>query len=190
VYTKKFVGTARVQSMWARRRRVYETVRCPFVCPSICLSQHGLTAANPLLQVCCCWPGKHEISIDCGGSGNECGQCHVVSVRSSWKQTGFMRLSTYTTSEAAGNSLKCLDVSRIYTKLPWNLVQAFRNHDSSPDFDHTSFAEREQQTLYACRGNVHRESKTTIYHTLVHTFIKMLIDLKILSLTDSLVNLQ
>ena len=29
------------------RNRVYETVRCP----SVCLSQHGPTAANPLLQV-------------------------------------------------------------------------------------------------------------------------------------------
>jgi len=37
----------------------------PSVCLSTCLSQHGPTAANPLLQVCCCGPGSQEISIDC-----------------------------------------------------------------------------------------------------------------------------
>ena len=31
------------------RSRVYETVRCPSVRPSVCLSQHRTTAANPLL---------------------------------------------------------------------------------------------------------------------------------------------
>jgi len=31
---------------------------------SVCLSQHGPTAANPLLQVCCCEPGRQEMSID------------------------------------------------------------------------------------------------------------------------------
>ena len=38
------------------RSRVYETVRWPSDCPS--------TAANPLLQVCCCGPGGQEMSID------------------------------------------------------------------------------------------------------------------------------
>ena len=33
------------------RSRVYETVRSPHVC----LYQQVHTAANPLLQVCCCW---------------------------------------------------------------------------------------------------------------------------------------
>ena len=36
---------------------------------SVRLSQHGLTAADPLLQVCCCGPGGQEISIDCCSSG-------------------------------------------------------------------------------------------------------------------------
>ena len=44
---------------------VYETV----LCPSVCLSLHGPTTSNPLLQVCCCGPGGHEISIDCCSSG-------------------------------------------------------------------------------------------------------------------------
>jgi len=35
------------------RSSVYETVQCPSICPS----QHGLLAADPLLQVCCCEPG-------------------------------------------------------------------------------------------------------------------------------------
>ena len=43
---------------------------------SVCLS----TAANQLLQVCCCGPGGREISTDAAAAG-ECGQCHVVSVR-------------------------------------------------------------------------------------------------------------
>ena len=37
--------------------RVYETVQCP----SVCLSQHGPTAAHPLLHVCCCGRGGQEI---------------------------------------------------------------------------------------------------------------------------------
>jgi len=32
---------------------------------SVCLSQHGPTAAIPLLVVCCRGPGEQEISIDC-----------------------------------------------------------------------------------------------------------------------------
>jgi len=38
---------------------MHETVPCP--------PQLGLTAANPLLQDCCCGPGRQEISIDSGG---------------------------------------------------------------------------------------------------------------------------
>ena len=38
-----------------------------------------------LLQVCCCGPGRQEISIDCctahSSAAGECGQWHVVSVR-------------------------------------------------------------------------------------------------------------
>jgi len=37
---------------------------CLSVCPSI-----WVTAANPLLQVCCCGPDGQEISIDCCSSG-------------------------------------------------------------------------------------------------------------------------
>jgi len=47
------------------RSRVYETVRSPHVC----LYQQVHTAANPLLQVCCCGPGGQEISIDCCTAG-------------------------------------------------------------------------------------------------------------------------
>jgi len=36
-----------------------------YVRPSVCLSQHGPTAANALLQVCYCAPNGQEISIDC-----------------------------------------------------------------------------------------------------------------------------
>jgi len=32
------------------------------LCPSVLI---GPTAANPVLQVCCCVPGGQEISIDC-----------------------------------------------------------------------------------------------------------------------------
>jgi len=59
------------------RSRVYETVRCP----SVCLSQHGPSAANPLLQVCCCGSGRQEIRSIAAGAAGKCGQCHVVSVR-------------------------------------------------------------------------------------------------------------
>ena len=49
------------------RSRVNETVRCP----SVCLSPHVSicpTAANLLLQVCCCAPLWQDISIDCCSS--------------------------------------------------------------------------------------------------------------------------
>ena len=60
------------------RCRLCVTVRCPSVCPSVCLFQHGPTAAGLLtVGVCSCGPGGREILMDCC----ECGQCHVVSVR-------------------------------------------------------------------------------------------------------------
>jgi len=42
----------------------------------------------PLLRVCCCGPGGHEISIECCTAGaqqqrraaGECRQCHLVSI--------------------------------------------------------------------------------------------------------------
>ena len=40
------------------RSKVYKTV----LCLSVCLSQHGPTAANPLLQVCSCGSGWQKIS--------------------------------------------------------------------------------------------------------------------------------
>jgi len=57
---------------------------CPAsVCLSVCLSQHGPQQRSLLL-----WPGRQEMSIDCCtahscSAAGECGQCHVVSVRSS-----------------------------------------------------------------------------------------------------------
>ena len=58
------------------RSRVCETERCP----SVCLSQHGPAAANPLLQVCCCWPGDWLRRQRLAGGECDCGQWHVVSV--------------------------------------------------------------------------------------------------------------
>ena len=40
------------------------------MCSKVCLSQHGTTAANPLLlQAWCCEPDGQKISIDCCSSG-------------------------------------------------------------------------------------------------------------------------
>ena len=36
-----------------------------------CLFQHGPTAANPRLQVCCCGSGGLEITIDCCTAGDQ-----------------------------------------------------------------------------------------------------------------------
>jgi len=47
-------------SVVSTRSMVYVTVRCLSVRLSICLSQHGPIAANPLLQVCCCGPGRQD----------------------------------------------------------------------------------------------------------------------------------
>ena len=59
--------------------RVYETVRCPSVCPSVPLSQHAQQqrTATPLLQVCSCGLGKEMISIDCCSRSMQ--QANVVS---------------------------------------------------------------------------------------------------------------
>ena len=77
------------------RNRFYVAALCPSVRLSVRLSQHEPTAANPLLQVCCCGPGRQEISIHRCMAGaqqhrhaaGKCGQCHVVSVRSSWTRS-------------------------------------------------------------------------------------------------------
>jgi len=56
-----FIGIYWHHAACGTRSMVCEMVLCPFVCPSVCLSirlsQHGLTAANPPLPVCCCGPG-------------------------------------------------------------------------------------------------------------------------------------
>ena len=72
-----FFGTARMQS------RIYASVGRPyvrfFVCPSVC----PYVFPSKLLL----WRGRQEITIDCctahSSAAGECGQCHVVSVRSS-----------------------------------------------------------------------------------------------------------
>ena len=68
---------------WHCPRRIrsgfYESVRCP----SVHLSQHGPTAGGLLLWAHAGTAGR--TSIDCCSGG--CGQCHVVSVRSSRTQT-------------------------------------------------------------------------------------------------------
>ena len=54
--------------------------------PSVCLSQHGRTAANALLQVRCCGPrqaGAIDRLLQRRRAAGECGQWHVVSVRTS-----------------------------------------------------------------------------------------------------------
>ena len=54
------------------RSRVYETVRCPSVRPSVCLSQHRTTAANPLLarragDIDRLLHGRRSAAAMCGG---------------------------------------------------------------------------------------------------------------------------
>ena len=70
--------------VWHCQHTMQSTVYVSVVCLSICLSQHGLTAAHWLLQFCCCGPSHYETSISyCTvhsstvGTG---GQCHLVSV--------------------------------------------------------------------------------------------------------------
>ena len=50
---------------------------------SVCLSQHGPTTANPLLQVCCCGPGHQKISTDCRFAGH----CHIVAIAADIQET-------------------------------------------------------------------------------------------------------
>ena len=75
------------------RSRFYESVRCP----SVHLSQHGPTAGGLLLWAHAGTAGR--TSIDCCSGG--CGQCHVVSVRSSRTQT----CRIWPGSERSGSSL-------------------------------------------------------------------------------------
>ena len=72
------------------RGRVYETVRCLSIYPSICLSQHQPTAENPLLQVCCSGPSGEETSIDWCSSGvrrANAGSATLSAYVCSWTQT-------------------------------------------------------------------------------------------------------
>jgi len=57
---------------------------CPSVCLSVCLSQHGHTAANELLQGLLLWArraGDIDRLVQQRRVAGECGQWHVVSVR-------------------------------------------------------------------------------------------------------------
>ena len=68
-------------------------------------SKHGPTAANPLLQVYCCWPDgwryqSNEFDHRSTASAQqqqraacECGQCHVSAYVGSWTQTCSTRLA-------------------------------------------------------------------------------------------------
>jgi len=56
---------------------------------SICLS--GPTVENPLLQVCCCGPGGHEILIDCCTAGSQRQQHGMLRVNA-----GSVMFSAYT----------------------------------------------------------------------------------------------
>jgi len=75
------------------RSGVYETARVrPSVCLSVCLSQHGHTTANELLQGLLLWArraGDIERLVQQRRAAGECGQWHVVSVRTvgSWTQS-------------------------------------------------------------------------------------------------------
>jgi len=58
--------------------------------PSICLSQHGPTAANPLRQVCFCGSCGQETSIDCCSSNvwrTNAGRATLSAYVGSWTQT-------------------------------------------------------------------------------------------------------
>jgi len=60
----------------------------PSVCPSIWSSHNGPTAANPLLQICCCGPGRQELSIDCcSSSGANAGSATLSAYVGCWTQT-------------------------------------------------------------------------------------------------------
>jgi len=74
------------------------SIQCPWN-GKVCLSQHGATAANPLLQVCYCSHGGREILIITAAAAvGECGQYHVVSVHCLNSRTfaAFQRLQTCT----------------------------------------------------------------------------------------------
>ena len=78
-----FTSISYLHCQHSRRNRVYETVRCPSVCPSVCLSQHG---PRPQQQTRCCRlaavdPAGRRYRSIAAAAAAECGQCHVVSVR-------------------------------------------------------------------------------------------------------------
>jgi len=55
IHTK--IGTARIVA-YAEQGLGNGTVSvCECVFPSVCVSKHGIPAANPLPQACCCWLG-------------------------------------------------------------------------------------------------------------------------------------
>jgi len=76
-----------IQSYWhcphSMRSRVYKTVRCPSVCPSVRLSVCSrLAAVGPAGKRC------RSIAAEGARAEGECGQCHVVSVRRQLKTDG------------------------------------------------------------------------------------------------------
>ena len=56
-------------------------------CYSVCLSQYGPTAANPLLQVCCCVPDEQVTSIDCCVWWANVGSATLLAYVGGWTQT-------------------------------------------------------------------------------------------------------
>jgi len=67
------------------RSRIYVTVRCPSVCPSVsCARCHSVR------RVCCCEPGGQEISIDCctsGAAAVNAGNATFTAAVGGWTQT-------------------------------------------------------------------------------------------------------
>jgi len=57
IKTTAFIGAARIVCRLQSKVYVH--------CPSVCMSQHGPTAAKPPLQIYCCGPGRQEILINC-----------------------------------------------------------------------------------------------------------------------------
>ena len=81
VYIRKLLA---LPARYVEQSRVYETMRCP----SVCLSQHGPTAAKPLLWVCCCGPGEQERLLQQGHAN--AGNATLSAYVSRWTQICFL----------------------------------------------------------------------------------------------------
>jgi len=103
--------------------RVYVTVRCL----SICLSQQGPTAANPLLQVCCCGPGGQEISVDCCTASAQqqrradAGSATLSAYVGCWTQTCFPSYSSW--SGSCKIILFCSSITAAHWLRPGKTIQ-------------------------------------------------------------------